>query len=573
MDRITKSLVVDFFESSQIKQVDDSKDFELFCNYTIISNEYNKTFDVELVTIGSGHDTGIDGIAIVVNGYLIEEIEEIDDLLQKNGYLEVTYIFIQTKTSSNFEAKEINTFYFGVNDFFSESPQLPRNDDIKHFAELSDHILAHASSFKENPKCKTFFVTTGVRNEDDENINAVLSHNKRLLENYNLFEEVQVHTIGANELGKLYRKTKNPISASFVFVNKVTLPEIEGINQAYLGLLPFSEFRKIIIDENDNIHSVFDDNVRDFQGSNNPVNKSISETLKDKNSKLFSVLNNGVAIVANSIKTSGNNFTITDYQIVNGCQTSSVLYENRNNPKLSEINVPVKLIVTDNEDVKSQITVSTNNQTAIKKEQLTAMSDFQRNLEQYYDSIEVGEKLFYERRAKQYSSDKNVVKRKIITVPIQIKSFLSIVNQNPHLVTSYFGSLIKNIGEDGSGIFERNHQYGMYYLAGLAFYKLDALFNSSELDKRYKKIKFFLIMLIPKIASKENLPPMTSQRKVEAYCTPIIEKLNDPITCKKIFETAIKIVERSGQNIDDKQILKSRAMTEKILAAYANEKV
>ena len=46
-------------------------------------------------------------------------MDEVSDLLKNNGYLDVTYIFTQVKTSSYFEAKEINNFYFGIQDFFS----------------------------------------------------------------------------------------------------------------------------------------------------------------------------------------------------------------------------------------------------------------------------------------------------------------------------------------------------------------------------------------------------------------------------------------------------------------------
>lgn len=89
--------------------------------------------------------------------------------------------------------------------------------------------------------------------------------------------------------------------------------------------------------------------------------------MKGESPDLFSVLNNGVTIVADSIKMSANTLTITDYQIVNGCQTSYVLYENRNKDNLNDINIPLRLIVTADEDVKSKITVSTNNQSAINK--------------------------------------------------------------------------------------------------------------------------------------------------------------------------------------------------------------
>jgi len=572
MDRITKQLLSDFLKDQEIPTTSEAEDFEKFCNYTVLSNEYNKTFDVNSVTVGAGSDTGIDGIAIIVNGHLVEDTDEIDDLLKSNGYLDVTYIFIQSKTSSYFDTKEMHAFYFGVNDFFSDSPQLPRNDDIKKYAEISELILSHASDFKENPKCKTYFITTGVINED-ANINAVVKSSQDGLKSYNLFESIEPNVIGANELGKLYRKTKNPITSTFIFTNKVILPEIEGINQSYYGVLPFSEFKKLLIDDNGNIQSIFDDNVRDFQGANNPVNKSISETLECDNPNLFSVLNNGVAIVANSIKTSGNTFTVTDYQIVNGCQTSNVLYEHKHIIGIENISIPLRLIVTDNEDVKSKITVSTNNQTAIKKEQLAAMSDFQKNLEHYYSSITGEGRLYYERRAKQYNSDRNVVKRKIITVSTQIKSFSSMFNKNPHLVTSYFGSLVKNMGESGSKIFEQDHQFASYYMAGLAFYRMDSLFNSGYIDNKYKKVKFYLTMLVPMIASEDDFPPLNSQKKIEKFCTPIITKLNNESKCKNIFRTAMDIIDKSGVDIENKQVLKSKSMTDKVLAAYKGQKI
>jgi hypothetical protein len=118
MDRITRSLLGDFLKTQEIKSNDESSNFEKFCNYSIISNEYNKNFDIDNITIGAGNDTGIDGIAIIVNGYLVEEIHEIDDLLQQNGSLEVKYILTQAKTSSNINTGDMHLFYAGVYDFF-----------------------------------------------------------------------------------------------------------------------------------------------------------------------------------------------------------------------------------------------------------------------------------------------------------------------------------------------------------------------------------------------------------------------------------------------------------------------
>lgn len=572
MDRITSKLLQDFLQDQEMKPTCESSDFELFCNYSILSNEYNKTFDAKAITIGAGGDTGIDGLAIIVNGHLVEDSDEVDSLLESNGFLDVTYLFIQAKTSSGFDTKEMHAFYFGVSDFFSEDPKLPRNSDVTKFAELSEYILDKASDFKDNPVCKTFYITTGVIYED-QHISAVVNSSNNELESYNLFEKVESKVIGANDLGKLYRKTKNPITSKFTFSNKITLPEIAGIDQSFYGVLPFLELRKLLIDDNGNLQSIFDDNVRDFQGVANLVNSNIHETLNDVNPELFSVLNNGITIVADSIKTSANALTISDYQIVNGCQTSNVLYENRNNAGINDINVPLRLIVTTNEDVKSQITVSTNNQTAIKKEQLAAMSDFQKNLQHYYDSVSGEGKLHYERRAKEYNSDRKIVKRRIITIANQIKSYSSMFSKNPHLVTTYLGTLVKTMGNPGSKLFEADHQFSTYYMAGLSFYRLDSLFNSGIIDKKYKKIRFYLLMLVPMIATSNGPPPLNSQKKCESYCNSIIKKLNSEDKYTDIFLLAVAIVDRSGADVEDKQALKSRPMTDKILAAYNGEKV
>ena len=74
----------------------------------------------------------------------------------------------------------------------------------------------------------------------------------------------------------------------------------------------------------------------------------------NKEYDFFSVLNNGVTIVAESISSSGNKFTINNYQIVNGCQTSHVLFNNKYLDGMDNTNIPLKLIGTNDENVKSK---------------------------------------------------------------------------------------------------------------------------------------------------------------------------------------------------------------------------
>lgn len=566
MDRITKSLIEELLTTQEIESDGEPRDFEKLVNYTTISNEYNKTFELDFVTVGEGNDTGIDGIAIIVNGQLVETTDEIDDLLEKNGYLEVVYVFTQAKSSSNFNSGEINTFLFGVKDFFSDRPKLVRNDDIQKFAEMSNYVYSKAASFRKNPNLKLFYVTTGTWT-NDINLTAVIESGRIELAEKNLFDTIVINPFGAKELTSYYRKTKEANQATIQFVKRITLPPINSISESYIGLLPFSEFKKIIIDENDKLKSVFEDNVRDFQGDANDVNQVIGNTITGSHSDLFSVLNNGVTIVADSVSPTGDNFTLRDYQIVNGCQTSNVLFNNRNSPSISRVEIPIKIIATTNEEVKNQITLATNNQTPIKKEQLAALTEFQRNLEKYYNSFAGENRLYYERRSRQYNSDSSVIKTRVITIPIQIKSFSAMFLQNPHLVTSYFGAIVKRLNSESSQIFKEDHAYAPYYASALVYYKLESLFRRKVIDTKYKKVRFHLIMLIRLLVTKDPLPPFNSTRQMETFCKKIIDVLADEQQANDVFKKATAIIDNSDFNLNDKQHLKLQSKTQVLLSA------
>jgi len=52
------------------------------------------------------------------------------------------------------------------------------------------------------------------------------------------------------------------------------------VKEAYLGYIPAKEFLPIITNEDGEImRGIFESNLRDFQGLNNPVNNAIKETL------------------------------------------------------------------------------------------------------------------------------------------------------------------------------------------------------------------------------------------------------------------------------------------------------
>lgn len=270
----------------------------------------------------------------------------------------------------------------------------------------------------------------------------------------------------------------------------------------YSGVIPFGEYRKIIMNDGDSLKPVFDDNIRDFLGNKNPINKAIFDTLQDLDINSFCMLNNGITIIANKVTLTGTTAVLTDYQIVNGCQTSHVLYENRNLDGVDDLLIPIKVIGTTDEDIRNNITKATNSQTSIKPEQLEALSDFQKNLETYYSTYGENERLYYERRTGQYRLE-SIPKTKIVNIPQQIKSVSAMFLNNPHGVSGNYGAIVKKVGNK---IFNVNDKMILYYTSSLAQYKIEKLISGKVIDKKYNKSRYHAMMLFRIYVSGKSIP-------------------------------------------------------------------
>ncbi len=462
MDLVTKNLMKTFQQEESLQsESDEAVLFEHFANFCALASEYGDEFDVEDIHTGGGDDLGIDGIAVIVNGALVLDVDEVRDLASTNKHLDVNFILCQAKSASNFAGSEISNFFYGTKDLFSASPTLPRNETVQQKEILIHAIYEKSILFKKgNPSVRMYYMTTGKWN-DDPKLNSRISNERETLLELNIFDKVDLVPVDARGLQNLYKRAKNRLSKTIEFSSKVTLPAIVGIQESYLGFLPVAEYLKLIADDTGVIlKGLFYDNVRDFQG-NNPVNTEIDQTLKSSSRELFVLMNNGVTIVANSISKTGDTFTIEDYQIVNGCQTSHVIYNNISQVS-DAVHLPVKLIVSQDSDVKNRIIKATNRQTPVKTEDLTALTDFQKSLEDYYAAITGDCQLFYERRSQQYRSSAGIEKIRIVSVSNQIRSFASMFLDFPHQASRYYGTLLKTIESKIFGLDHRLVQNGVF---------------------------------------------------------------------------------------------------------------
>lgn len=550
MDLVTKNLVSSFkSEESLPDSIDESLLFEHFSNFCVVSHEYGEEFDVEDVHTGGGDDLGLDGVAIVINGTLVSDSTEVDDLAATNKYVEAEFIFTQAKSGSGFSGSEISNMFFGVKDLFSENPALPRNQTIHQKEIVIRSVYEKSALFKRgNPIVRMYYLTTG-KWQDDAKLEARIEHERDALLELNIFSEVKFVPIDARALQRLYNSAKNRLTKSITFTGKVTLPSLPGVQESYLGFLPANEYLKLITDDAGNIvRGLFYDNVRDFQGDN-PVNEEIDETLKSPTKHLFVLLNNGVTIVADSISKTGDIFTIEDYQIVNGCQTSHVLFNNAS-ALSAAVQIPVKLIVSQDGDVKNRIIKATNRQTPVKTEDLTALTDFQKALEDYYNAITGDGRLYYERRSQQYRSASGIEKIRIVSVSNQIRSFASMFLGLAHQASRYYGTLLKSIE---TKIFVTSHPPVAYYVSALALYRFEYLIRKKAIDARFRPFKYHVLAIFRMQVGGRSMPPMSSN-KFEKYCQDLVRVLQEEKKYSLLFEDALRVLDKilGGQYERDK---------------------
>lgn len=558
MDRITQSLVNEFKTAHSLERLGDSNLFERFVNYVAVSSLHQDVFDTADVSVDDD-SYGLDGIGIIANGALVTTPDEVRDLVETNGYLEVTFIFTQAKASSNFDNTVIGGIEFAVSDFFKESPQLPQTDFVKNSALIANEIISHSSKFtRGKPTLRLFYASTG-KWTDDKVLVARAEGAKQTLMSLGLFREVIFTPLDADKLQKLYADTKNAISREFTFEKKTVIPEIKGVSESYLGLLPATEFLRLIEDEeHEIIKSLFYDNVRDWQ-EYNTVNEEIKQTLSDaEKRRRFALMNNGVTIIAKTLRTTANRFHIEDFQIVNGCQTSHVLHDQRS--QLDDfVFVPLRVISTQDEEIIRSIITATNRQTQVEEEQFLALSDFQKKLELFFNTFTKEKQVYYERRSRQFGH-LPVEKVRIFSMKMLLRAYASVVLQEPHRTTRSYKTLLEGVGKT---IFTKTDRLEPYYTAAFALYKLEYFFRNETLASKHKPARYHILMAFARLAAKRPLPAASS-RDIAKACDMVNAVLWDEKKSAAIFREASDIVGEIAGGVVNRDQIRSQPFTESL---------
>lgn len=559
LEPIINSKFKKFREHMELLKVADGIAFEQYVNFSILKSHQPDAFngDSELfnkVNIGGTLDMGIDGIGIKINGILIRDIDEAKDLVSKFPRISIEFIFIQSKYKSNFDKGEFNNFIDGVREFLSEQQRQPHSEEIKSLIKIKEFLLSEntVSKWEDNPLVRLYYVVMGKWHDSQHQL-ALAEQLKDDIGKLNTYKEPIIHFVDLIGFKAILDSNDNNFEVVINSIDTMPLTSVEGVENSCLLLCDANELNKLLSTNEGIIRkSLFDDNVRDFQGDNS-INAEISKTITQEPEK-FALLNNGITIVCEKYIPSNRQITIKNPQIVNGCQTSHVIFENGASKEvLSNVPLVIKVISTQNGEITNQIVRGTNRQNIVLDEAFETTKPFHKELEEFINALSPDyERFYYERRSKQYDHNPSINQFQKLNLRIIIHSFVSMYLNTPHLSHRHESKLLDTFGN----ILFKDFQSKLpYFTSSLTFYKLEKLFRKQKLDKGFYTFKYHLMMIFRELIAGKN-PNVNNERTIDEHSQLVLSVLKDEIKTIEYFKNTIQIFE-NRRNYWTKNLQKS----------------
>jgi hypothetical protein len=547
LDPIIDAKFNKFRERMNLKDVPDGMAFEQFVNYSILIGHQAGAFNgdnelLEKVNVGGYGDMGIDGLAIKINGIIVRSIEETKSLVEKLPKLEIEFIFIQSKYKTEFTKSEFISFTSGVRDYLSENIRLLHGNEITELLEIKEYLIDEDTVYKwnDNPSVRLYYVTMAKQHNSKTQL-ALAETFKEDIAKLNTYKDPVIHFINRNDLKILLDSNENKFEQVINFIYSMPLTEVQDVANSCVLLCYATELKKLLKSSDGLIRkSLFDDNVRDYQGRTS-INMDINNTIGLEPEK-FVLLNNGITIVCDKFISSNLQINIKNPQIVNGCQTSHVIFNNMDEI-LAKVPIIIKLISTENSEITNQIVKGTNNQNVVPAEAFETTKLFHQDLEDFINALSPEyDRFYYERRSKQYDHNPSIMYYQKIDLRIIIQSFVGMFLNNPHIAHK---SELELLSDFSNQIFMDHQSKYSYFVAALAYYELEALFRNNVIDKRsFYPFKMHILMIFRELVAGKK-QDINNENAIENHCKILLQILKSKEQRRDKFIASCKVFDEA----------------------------
>lgn len=564
MHRVVKSHLADFQAKFAVSN-QESRQFEAFLNYVIFRGHCAEAIDPSTL-IYDGDDPGVDGVMIFIDDSYVSSIEEVIEAMKdRRRDADVTIVFTQAKTSESWSKSEINVFESAVIDFLSESVMYPHSEYMTNAKEVFDEVLKHLGKIKSGkPEVQAFFATTARESEDRE-ILAASNALSSSLDNLGYFSKVDVLLINRDTIVEMWKAAEGQVEATLKVIGNAPFPRTKDIEEGYVVTVHAKDFiEHVLTDKNGKLRQqIFEENVRDFIGLGGDVNREMTETITDPiKQKRFGILNNGITMISPDVRLGALEIFARDFQIVNGCQTSNILFEHRDVIS-DDVTIMLKIIETSDPAVVDDIVRSTNRQTKVDEDQFLATLDAVKALERYFEARGKDDDLglYFERRKNQFLSKENVKAIRVFDIKELARCVAAMFLDKPDIASRYPNKLT---GELRGQVFNKTFLEEVFYTAAYTSYKLKLHLGNARIDRAYSKSRWHIMMAIKYYVCGDKSFHLGSQ-KIKSDCKLIEEFIGSG------DDNTLKIIKELCSAIVDIDISRDR-LKGSVLAAEVKEK-
>jgi len=517
-------------------ELPDDEAFELFCLEEILKSCDLTDEEILAGQIGGGDDGGIDGLYVFLNDGLIEEDAHIfDDSFETKNIgkgAEIKLLAVQAKQSASFTETAIQLLTDTVTailDLSKEEEELAStlSAELIQRARIFRRTWEQLASRHPSISVDVHYATKGDARKLHSKVKARANELGSNIEEEIPRSAASLNFDGARELLDLAAEEKS-------YTLSLPFHQMAEAHDSYLLLVRLGDYMDFIGENGSLRKHIFDWNVRDFEGEVE-VNREITRTLKDPNAPEFWWLNNGVTIICSKVSSTNKVCALDDVQVVNGLQSSVSAFNYlseapEGDPARSRL-ILVRVIATQDPNIRDRIIRATNRQTAVQAASLRASDQIQRDLEAYFLSHE----WYYERR-KNYFRNQGKPPARTVTISYLAQAVLANGFSDPSNSRARPSSLLKK-NDDYARIFDEGTPYPVFLWLAEVQKAVDGFLRSAKFEAQHRtNLRFHTAMVVVankfggRVFSPQQLEALVGSEVKPAEITDAVRSVLDALT-------------------------------------------
>ncbi|AIE72683.1 MULTISPECIES: AIPR family protein [unclassified Synechocystis] len=515
----------------------------------------------------------------LVNIYRLDEMEADDSICDGHGDKGIDAMYInhneglidvfQSKIVKN-AAKTLGDSQ--IKEFIGSLKQLDNDSDLNGLIQSTGNIqlrslLEQNKEFllSDDYEIRGVFVANAVKDTNADNLLKTLSSSPLIVWDKDTI--IRAYVSGEKDI---------PETEELYFdVFGFDYAEFDVNNSVKVVIAPLAA-TDLVKMEGIDTQQIFELNLRKSLGSNKTkVNKDITASIKDTSEHLnFLLYHNGITVICGTVNTDERDrIKIKNYSIVNGCQSISCLYDNRDNIS-SDLRILARLIQVPSEsELIPKITYNSNNQNGIKARdfrsntatQVRLQQEIKSNYPNYIYQIKTGENKKTVSISNKVILDNTLVGQIMLAFDLKEPSRV----QRP-------GRIFDDWHQE---IFARPEVNGHRIISLFNIYKIVEELVSKvtpPLFGRYQITKFLLLYLLRQVLEKDDLGKDFCKSPEKYYQNTGKEKKTNE-AMRRILEDLIidlnaEFNEKGGDSYDFKtefkNISKINDLSKSILSSY-----